>query len=182
MSNNLGFTPINQEEVFKSSPNLERVLTRFENHELNFKETSSPSLSSNKNDIHIQGTFTDPSNTSFIDFELVTDYLASKTDLVTTIRPSNVDVWGKSDFKPTVYHELSANELNNSLKSELFSAPSKLNIVPSMEFDTSIKATQEHINKINKELEKKQSIQISNKPPSDDFAKRASGRAKWSDL
>ncbi|CAH7143514.1 hypothetical protein [Vibrio alginolyticus] len=182
MSNNLGFTPINQEEIFKSSPNLEKVLCRFENHELNFKETSSPSLSSNENDIHLQGTFTDPSNTSFIDFELVTDYLASKSDLITTIRPSTVDVWGKSEFEPTVHHNLSASELNNSLKTQLCSAPSELTVNPSKELDTSIKATQEHIQKINEDLERKQSIQMTNSPPSDDFAKRASGRAKWNNL
>lgn len=111
----LGFTPINQEEVYSLSPKLKDLLEKLGEFEVHFRQPDHVKVSIEKSQRLIQGSMTLPHSPEIVDFELSTDYLMTNANLITMTRINGSEIWGDNISVSNEVKVINPNDLKTKL-------------------------------------------------------------------
>lgn len=90
----LGFTPLNENEIYNISPKLKELFEKFQEFDVFFKEPEHSNIIVNANQKLMQGSLVIPQSNEIIDFEMSTDYLMTNANLITMFRKDDHTTWG----------------------------------------------------------------------------------------
>ncbi|MGR5368494.1 hypothetical protein [Photobacterium damselae] len=167
----LGFTPINKEDVFKSSPKLHELF-KIKSSEVYFKEPENQFLEKMDNQNRLQGSIVSPDDKTCIDFEIVSDFLMADSSMAFTIRDLlKSNQFGISDNDFNIIKNIDLNTLKESIVASLIKAPKATSFKNNHDIDTAQKNINANIEKLNKKASLQQQINDYT-PPSRSSLKR----------
>ncbi|KDM90827.1 hypothetical protein [Photobacterium galatheae] len=153
---NLGFTPIAQEEVFNLSPKLKDLFEKLGEFDVHFKQPEHVKVSLGQNQKLIQGSMTMPHSPEIVDFELSTDYLMTNANLITMTRIDGSDIWGDNISVSNDIRINNANDLKDELTKSMSLSASETAMQNTKSLDDASVSLDKQIEMRNKHLSKHQ--------------------------
>ncbi|HHJ3080205.1 TPA: hypothetical protein ACPVZG_004056 [Vibrio parahaemolyticus] len=162
-SQNLGFTPIDHEEVFNLSPKLKDLFEKLGEFDVHFKQPDHVKVSIENNQRLIQGSMTMPHSPEIVDFELSTDYLMTNANLITMTRIDGSEIWGDNISVSNEMKITNPNDLKSELTNAMSYSASETSMQNTKSLDDASHSLDKQIEMKNQHLQKHQ-----NKPESID--------------